>query len=381
VERSSSSVAHRVDRLAAINAASRFRGKLLTPTTIALVLALTGIVAATIVAIVDARSRRWHRGIAFAALTDIAALPVSYLARAFPLEELGAGFYWSFLVVTSVAVAAAATVVTRRTRQPVAGLAVVLGLGMVVLVGDVMSGSNLHLSAAFGYSPTGNSRLYGISNYSFGLLAAAACLLSSIAALRSSRLGRSLAVGLMVFTLVVLGAPTWGSDVGGIIAFTPTIVVFAALLYRRRPSVRGIVAAGFATIAAVVAFGFVDLARPAAQRAHLGRLFERVGDEGLQPLLSIVERKLLANLRVSTSSFWVAAVPLAIGAWLFLRWWETRPLARVHAQVPTLHAALVASAVAALLGSIVNDSGAIVGGVASLVIACTLVYLTMAPDP
>jgi hypothetical protein len=53
----------------------------------------------------------------------------------------------------------------------------------------------------------------------------------------------------------------------------------------------------------------------------------------------------------------------------------------VHAQVPTLHAALVASAVAALLGSIVNDSGAIVGGVASLVIACTLVYLTMAPDP
>jgi hypothetical protein len=145
-------------------------------------------------------------------------------------------------------------------------------------------------------------------------------------------------------------------------------------------------------VGAVVVFGFVDLARPAAERAHLGRLFERIGDEGLQPLISIVERKLVANLRVSTSSFWVAAIPIAVGAWLFLRQWSeraradgdapsTRPLARVHARVPTLHAALVAGAVAAFLGSVVNDSGAIVGGVASLVLAATIIYLAMDLDP
>ena len=45
-----------------------------------------------------------------------------------------------------------------------------------------MTGSNLSLSAAFGYSPTGNSRLYGISNYSFGQVAAASCLLAAFVA-------------------------------------------------------------------------------------------------------------------------------------------------------------------------------------------------------
>ena len=53
-----------------------------------------------------------------------------------------------------------------------------------------------------------------------------------------------------------------------------------------------------ATVAAVTAFGLLDLARPEGQRAHLGRLFERVGNEGLEPLLSIVERKAAANVEV-----------------------------------------------------------------------------------
>lgn len=381
VERSSSSVDHRIDRLASINDASRFRERLLTPTTIALVLALAGIVAAAIVAIVDRRSRRWRDVIAFAALADLAGLPVSYLARGFPLEDLGSGFYWSFLVAGSLAVAGVATALARR-RDPLTALAIVLGLSMLVLVGDVMTGSNLHLSAAFGYSPTGNSRLYGISNYSFGLLSVASCLLAAMVALRwRTARGRIAALGLMTFTLVVLGVPIWGSDVGGIIAFTPTILVFAALLYQRRPSIKGIIATGAATVGAVVAFGFVDLARPAAERAHLGRLFERIGDEGLQPLLSIVERKLLANVRVSTSSFWVAAIPIAIAAWLFLKRWDGRPLERIHERVPTLHAALVAGTIAAVLGSVVNDSGAIVGGVASLAMTVTMVYLAMAHEP
>jgi hypothetical protein len=138
-----------------------------------------------------------------------------------------------------------------------------------------------------------------------------------------------------------------------------------------------------ATVGAVIVFGFIDLARPAAERAHLGRLFERIGNEGIEPLVSIVERKLVANLRVSTSSFWVAAIPIAIAAWFFLRQWSAnggRPLARLHAAIPTLHAALVAAAVAAFLGSVVNDSGAIVGGVACLVITTSLVYLVLELD-
>jgi hypothetical protein len=252
-------------------------------------------------------------------------------------------------------------------------------------VGDVMTGSQLSLSAAFGYSPTGNSRLYGISNYSFGMVAAASCLLAAFIAdrWRSGR-GRVAAIGLLAAVLVVIGMPVFGSDVGGIIAFTPTILVFAALVSGYRLRLRTVVLGLVATAAAVVAFGLLDLARPPGQRAHLGRLFERIGNEGLGPLLSIIERKLLANLAVTTSSFWVAVIPIAVAFIVFLARYPTRPLTRLYELVPTLRAGVLSAIVAAVLGSAVNDSGLTVGGVTMFVTVAALAWLaldTVAPLP
>jgi hypothetical protein len=265
-----------------------------------------------------------------------------------------------------------------RARRPRLAPVIVLATALAVPSLDVMTGSNLSLSAAFGYSPTGNSRLYGISNYSFGLVAASACLLAAfIAAHWTSRRGRGAAMALLVAVLAVIGVPTWGSDVGGIIAFTPAVLVFAALVsgyvLRLGTVLAGIVATGLA----VGAFGLLDLQRPAGQRAHLGRLFERIGDEGMQPLLSIMERKLVAGLGVTTSSFWVAAIPIGVAFLVFLYKYPTRPMARIDDRVPTLHAGIVATIVAAAVGSAANDSGPIIGGVALLVLAATLVWLAI----
>ena len=381
VVRSGASLDDRVDTLVANNAASRFREKLLFPTTLAVVLLMTAVCAATVVVVARRGWPRVSRAVTFVALADLAILPLSYLARGFPLEDLGIGFYWAFVLIGAVAVAALATAAARRSGRPRLALVAVLVLVVLVPVLDVMTGSNLSLSAAFGYSPTGNSRLYGISNYSFGQVAAAACLLAAfLAGLRPTGRRRLQAVGLLVALLVVIGVPIWGSDVGGILAFTPTILVFAVLVYQGRVRWRSLVIAGVLTLAAVVGFGLLDLARPEGQRAHLGRLFERVGDEGMQPLFDIVERKLLANLRVTTSSFWVAAIPVAIAFIVFLARYPGRPLDRLRRNIPTLQAGLVAAYLAAVLGSAVNDSGAIVGGVTLMVLATALAVLVLESD-
>ena len=136
-----------------------------------------------------------------------------------------------------------------------------------------------------------------------------------------------------------------------------------------------------ATVAAVAAFGLVDLARPEGERAHLGRLFERVGDEGLEPLLSIMERKALANLGVTTSSFWVAVIPVAVAFLVFLARYPTRPLGELYARIPPLRAGVWAAIVAAILGSAVNDSGAIVGGVTLFVLVLGLGWLALDAMP
>jgi hypothetical protein len=188
-------------------------------------------------------------------------------------------------------------------------------------------------------------------------------------------------MAMMVATLVLLGAPTLGSDVGGVLAFTPAVLVFWLRVTERRIRLRTVVLAGVATAAAITVFGLLDLARPAGERAHLGRLFERIGEEGLGPLTSIVERKLLANLQVSTSSLWVLAIPLALVLWTYVVRFPTRPYDAMRAALPTLPAALASGLVAAVLGSLLNDSGTIVGGVAAMVLGAALVSLLMDVDP
>jgi hypothetical protein len=187
----------------------------------------------------------------------------------------------------------------------------------------------------------------------------------------------------MLATLVVLGVPVWGSDVGGVLAFTPAVATFWFVLTRRRLRLRTLLIGGAATAIAIGLFAALDLARAPEERGHLGRLFERVGDEGLEPLTSIVTRKLVANLEVSTGSLWVLAIPLGLLFWGFLRRYPDRPYRQIAASFPTLPAAMRALLVAAVLGSALNDSGAIIGGIMALIAAVSLAVLLvgLAPTP
>jgi hypothetical protein len=136
-----------------------------------------------------------------------------------------------------------------------------------------------------------------------------------------------------------------------------------------------------ATAAAIALFAAVDLARPADERAHLGRLVERVERDGVGPLFAIVGRKLEAALRESTKSFWVTAIPIAIAVLLVVSRAGARPLARIRDRAPTLRVALVAAFVGVVLGSALNDSGAIVGGTLSYMLTLAIIVLCLAESP
>ena len=379
---SSQSPADRVDHLVTRNRESRYREQLLTPTTTLVVVLMAVVLALAIAAHANRWGSRVRAAVGFAGLVDLAILPASYLARTFALEDQAAAFYWVFLLVAALLIAAVPCLLARGRGAKRAPLVTVLSVVGLVLIADVVTGSHLSLGAAFGYSPTGNSRLYGISNYSYGQLAAATCLVAAwLAAVVPGRNGKLGSIGLMLATLIVLGVPTWGGDVGGVLAFTPTVAVFVVLITGRRIRLRTLVAGAAATGLAIVAFGLLDLARPASDRGHLGRLFERIGDEGPSPVIAMVERKLAANLEVSTSSLWVLAIPLAIAFWLYLRRSQGQPFTAMAVSFATLPAGLWAALVAAVLGSALNDSGAIIGGVMAMVLATSLAVLLLLEDP
>jgi hypothetical protein len=322
-----------------------------------------------------------HRGrtrelrvVAFSALAMLCYLPATYVAGRFPFYDWGNGAYYAFVAGVSLALAGAATLVGRRHRlDPLLGA---LGLVFGLLVVDMLLGAPLQLNTVFGYSPTVGGRFAGMGNLAYGQFAGAAFLLAGLLILRIDDRRRALiaGVGLLALALVIDGSPIWGSDVGGVLAFVPAIGVTVSRLLAIPIRVRWVAIWGSATAAVIAVFAAIDLSRPSDSRTHLGRLVERIGDDGLSSFLTVVTRKLGANLGVITSTVWTAMVPIALAFAVYLLWRAPGAARAIRGAIPESLAGLL---VVGFLGFALNDSGIAVPGVMIGVVNAALVYLTV----
>lgn len=288
------------------------------------------------------RSRRFELA-ELVALGGVAALGATYLANLVP--------WWRspvpLLTLLAVVLVIATAVVACARRGPLlrpAGLVCAFVAG--VLVVDLVTGAHLQMSSVAGYSPLVAGRFAGIGNVAFGVLAAAA-LLAAAAARRGV-----LVVGLVV--VAVDGAPTWGSDVGGVLALVPAFVLLAMLLSGRRVSLLRLALAGVAGAAVVTAFALADWSRAEQDRTHLGRFVQDVADGTAGTLL---RRKADAVLDLLFASPVTALLPLVVAAavWLVVR--PPHALAQAVDQAPAWRAGLLATGLASAVGFAVNDSG------------------------
>ena len=155
-----------------------------------------------------------------------------------------------------------------------------------------------------GYDPLIAGRFAGIGNPAFGVLAAAALVTAFLFA-RGWR--SALAIGAVA--VVVDGAPAWGSDVGGVLALVPGVLIVALAASGRRISWRAVAAGIGAAVVAVTVFAAIDLARPADSRTHLGRFASDVlhGHGG-----ATLHRKVVANWDLLTRNPGTVIVPFVL---------------------------------------------------------------------
>jgi hypothetical protein len=186
-----------------------------------------------------------------------------------------------------------------------------------------------------------------------------------------------IAGALLAVTVLVDGVPMFGSDVGGVLASVPAFALVVLAARGRRINIRraAVVAAG--TAALVVGLAAIDLARPAANRTHLGRFAHRVlnGEAG-----SILHRKLAANWAILTSSPWTLLVPVVVIGFAVLALGRRGPLASLVRDRPDLRTLVVASLVMAAIGFAVNDSGIVVPALQLTVLGPWLVVVLLTPE-
>ncbi|MCU1456730.1 MAG: hypothetical protein JWL73_822 [Actinomycetia bacterium] len=305
----------------------------------------------------------------------IAFVPMTFLAVLLPFYSWGSAAYWTFVAVGSALFAWLAGRFARR--NPVDPAIALLGLTYIVIAGDVaLNHARLQFNSVFGYSPTAAGRFAGLGNLGFAALAASTVLLAALLAHRiGGRRGRYVAIAVCAVAFLVDGLPMWGADVGGVLAGVPAYAVFITLLLGLRIRWKAVLAWGAATIAAITVLGFIDLARPAAQRTHLGRLFEKIGNQGSGGFSTVILRKAGQNVSTLDSSTWRPMLVVILISLVFMAWRAPQLWRSLERRIPEMRAALIGVATFAVTGYAVNDSGIAIPGMMLGVLNASLVYL------
>jgi hypothetical protein len=323
--------------------------------------------------------RRSHDLMEVATLGVLLWLPATFLAGALPFHRWGGPAYWAFVVLVSIG---AAFLVWRLTRKTLVDpLMVTLAIVVGLLSIDVAIGGPLQLNTVFGYTPTVAGRFDGMGNPAFSMFAAASIILAALVAHRiGGRRGAWAGAGLLAWAVVLDGTPFLGADVGGALTMVPAAAVTTSMLMGWKIRFRTIVIWGAAAVAVVVGLGLVDLARPATQRTHLGRLLADIGANGFDAFLTVVLRKLDANLSVLLHSVWSLMVPVVFASIAIVFWRSPGRLRTIQERIPEERAAVAGLLVAMLLGFALNDSGIAVPGMMLGVVSASLVHLMFRVD-
>ncbi len=362
----------RIDGLVKTDRAAQFRDATIGQATATLVTATIVLVAAAIAGLVWFR-RRWTRlALRWASLMLLGFVAATFLVGMLPLYRWGTATY--FVIIATLAVAFAALCLAAGRRGIADPLLVAFGLVISLHVIDLVTGPRLELNTVFGYSPTVGIRLAGIGNPASAELSAAALLFAVLIAWRLPRRGDAVGYSLLAVVLVVIAAPMWGQDFGGGLALAPTLALWWLLRSGRRVNLRTIATIGVVLVVTGLIAGFADLSRPANERTHVGRFFEKVGTDGLGGFLSVIGRKASLMINTFSNTAWVLLV-LSVLMGIALAARRSHLLERVLERVPTLRPGLVCFAVLTVLATVLNDSGVQVTGMLLATLLPALVFL------
>lgn len=307
------------------------------------------------------------------AMWILGILPWSYLAGLFPLGEMSPAAQGLLVAALGLATGVIIDVVTRRVAPGIPPPAVLAVASVLVPAVDIVTGGRLQLSTIFGYSPIVAGRFAGFGNQVFSAFAISLLLVVTAFAegwlapferdgepdagveppLRAPWSVVAVAVTLFLAALVLDGHPAFGSDVGGVLALVPTFTVATLMLRGIRIRVRTVLLAAALAVLALGSFTLVDLARPAAERTHLGRFAQQVLDGDLWEVL---QRKASANLRVLLV-VWTWVIPAALVYLVYLSWRPNRSLSAIRREHPGFRIFAVSGLVLGVLSMAVNDSG------------------------
>ncbi len=298
----------------------------------------------------DARVPGTARDVLVTMLLAAAALPLAiYVEGGFPTSGILSGQFAVLAFALGLGFLARAVAGVRG------GIGLIAALTALVVVVDVAVGTPLGHRSALGFQIAIGGRFFGVDEGVLGVVVGAGLIGAAMLLDGRSRPASRVAVAAaMAATVVVLGAPQFGSKFGAAATAVPAFGVFALRSSGRRIGWREAGVLLLATAAIIAFFVVSDRVRAPEAQTHVARALDGASDLG-----AIITRKLEQTWRITTSTIWSVATLVFAGAIGVLAWRARDALARALFGMPHLRAALWASGVGAIAGIVANDGGVI----------------------
>jgi hypothetical protein len=251
-------------------------------------------------------------------------------------------------------------------------LAVASGLVVLAYAIDVIAGSPLISLSLLGPNPGLGVRFYGIGNELEALLGVlvVAGTGAALAGFLPRLTERRAAVAFLVASLlsaIIFAAGRFGADVGAAIVLpVGGAVAAAAIAARRRRTALLVIAAPVAVLALIA---LADLLSGA--NAHLTRSVLDAG--GLGDLADVAQRRLQLSAHSFSRPIVFFFLPL-IAVLTALAIWQRARLREWLQPTPALRAGLIGAVAATVIGTLANDSGALLLEIGSAYILVFLAY-------
>lgn len=338
------------------------------------------ILSVLIAMIAFTRSSKWKRYAEFLALVCAMYPTVTFIVQPASLViGRSFGFIGVFLAISAFGALLAMLAAKRWSYPPVILVIIILSLGVQII--DIIFGGYLQFNSFFGYSPVVAGRFAGFGNQSFAIVAITSVIIVAMVKELTTNNKRLNQKRINLFVLIFLvgillidGAPYFGSDVGGVLALTPTIFIVGFMLFEKKINLKALLLSAVVTFVAVTSFAFIDLARPVSKRTHLGRFAQSLkeGEAGI-----IIERKIFANLKILSGSVWSVIVLLSVLYILFLVLHKKQYFQNANSVHPGFKYLVTPSIVVALLGMFLNDSGVAIPAMMFIFLVPTITLLAL----
>jgi hypothetical protein len=338
------------------------------------------LIASLLALLAKRRGMRWAQHPLFNRLGIGAALFAGAVPTALYLVTAVRWWRWEHpalvlgIVTVIAAVAIAVASAFAHIPHPWRFVAVQCAITYGALTFDGLNGTKLQLGSLLAAGQVYGGRFYGFGNVTFTVYATATLLIAAAVAqtlLHRGRRDLAILATVLIGGLAVLvdGWPTFGADFGGILALVPGVVLLVLLTAGVAMTWRRVAVVGGTGVVVVATVAWLDYLRPADSRSHMGGFVARVidGEAG-----EVLENKIDALVTsVTTPLGWLEivgfAVAVAMVAWPHQL--NVPELARVFDEWPVLRYALIALAVTFTVGTLVNDSGALIAGLGVLTTA------------